>query len=44
MLTQKLFFTYYSFHGHFIGKVTKEWRALQCVFYQILTPESALTK
>ena len=34
---QELFFTHYSFHGLFIGKVTEEWKALQCVFYRMLT-------
>ncbi len=34
---QELFFTHYSFHGLFIGKVTEEWMVLQCVFYQMLT-------
>ena len=33
------FFTHYSFHGLFIGKVTEEWMALQCVFYRRLTKE-----
>ena len=34
---QELFFTHYSFHGLFIGKVTEEWMALQCVLYRMLT-------
>lgn len=34
---QEPFFTHYSFYGLFIGKVTEEWRALQCVFYRMLT-------
>ena len=33
----QLFFTHYSFHGLFIGKVTEEWMALQCVLYRMLT-------
>ena len=46
---QELFFTHYSFHGLFIGKVTEEWKALQCVFYRMLTefcavPLDALTR
>ena len=37
---QELFFTHYSFHGLFIGKVTEEWMALQCVLYRMLTLHS----
>ena len=32
MNRQELFFSHYSFHGLFIGKVTEKWMALQCVF------------
>ena len=32
---QELFFTHYSFHGLFVGKVTEEWMALQCVLYRM---------